>query len=120
MGKEDQRQLWSGDLTCDFAFWQEGEGVGSQPNDPMVTVSPVNDWDSVTEPIMHMVFDYLSARERKNCRLVSKRWSQMIVSNTKATPPLSLWTPVSTIQGPAESANVATRPAVPAFEWILQ
>ena len=56
----------------------------------MVTVSPVNDWDSVTEPIMHMVFDYLSTRDQKNCRLVSKRWSQMIVSNTKATPlPLS-------------------------------
>jgi len=46
----------------------------------------VEDWESVTEPIMHMVFDRLRQRDRSSCRLVSKRWCQMIDSNIKAHP----------------------------------
>lgn len=46
-----------------------------------------SNWDSVTEPVMHIVFDRLSLRDQRNCRLVSKRWSQMVITNVKAMQP---------------------------------
>jgi hypothetical protein len=45
-----------------------------------------SNWDSVTEPVMHIVFDRLSLRDQRNCRLVSKRWSQMVITNVKVLP----------------------------------
>ena len=40
-------------------------------------------WDSLPEPIMHIIFSRVDLRGQQNCRLVSKYWKHLINNNLK-------------------------------------
>ena len=44
---------------------------------------PSSKWDSLPEPIMHIIFGKTDLKTQQKCRLVSKYWKHLINNNLK-------------------------------------